>query len=417
MSNQGQMQAILHSDMNSYYVSVELLSRPHLRGKPVVVAGSESDRHGIVLAKSPQAVSTGITTGMALWEARMRCPDLVVLEPNYSKYSYYSKCAREIYRVYTDLVETLGLDECWLDLGVMSPRAAWEQAEHLRVRILRELGLAVSIGVSYTKSYAKLGSDLAPRAGKYLLPPENARTVLEPLPVRALLGVGPATERKLLQSNICTLGTVQRLPQSWFHSLLGKNGDTLWLRACGIDREPVRRETEIPKQKSLERGITCRRDLFEREAVRGVLLWLAKKVEEGLYASNQKAKGVRLGWRRGDTLKWYSESLRFSVPTRFAQTFLEVGLHLYDRVQSTGVLPIRSLSLAAEPLLEEAEDRQLHLFHDPEAERKKRLQETLRQIRERFGEEAIDFARSHTDVGLPANRPKVSPLSRMMEQE
>lgn len=416
MPGQEQMQAILHSDMNAFYASVELLSHPRLRGKPMVVAGSEEERHGIILAKTPEAVRAGIRTGMTLWEARMRCPELTILEPHYSDYSYYSRCARAIYRDYTDRIESMGIDECWLDLGPMSIRAAWEQGERIRVRILRELGLSVSVGVSYTKAYSKLSSDLAPKAGKFLLPPAASRKILSPLPVRSLLGVGPVTERKLLLHNIATLGAVQTLPCSWFRSLLGKYGETIWLRACGEDRERVLHESEIPKPKCLERGITCRRDLFEREAVRGVLLWLAEQLEEGLRASGQLTRSLKLSIRRGDTLTYFSESIRFSLPIRSGKTFLQLALQLYDRAGVEGQIPIRALILGADELLEEAEDRQLHLFYDPKYEKQRRLEDAIYQVRSRFGRDAIHFACQQTDVGLPGEKQKISSLSRMEQQ-
>ena len=157
-----EQRAILHSDMNSFYASVEMMLDPSLKGKPVAVCGSTENRHGIVLAKSQLAKKAGVKTGMVNWEARQRCPNLVVVPPQYDEYIKYSRLAHEIYYRYTDLVEPFGMDECWLDIThSMYPfKSAMDVAEQIRTSTREELGLTVSIGVSFNKIFAKLGSDM-----------------------------------------------------------------------------------------------------------------------------------------------------------------------------------------------------------------------------------------------------------------
>lgn len=154
--------AILHSDLNCFYASVEMMLDPSLRGKAVAVCGSTEDRHGIVLAKSEKAKKAGVKTGMVNWEARQQCPDLIVVPPQYDQYLKYSKLTQAIYQRYTDLIEPFGMDECWLDVtgSRMVCGDAMTIAENIRRSVREELGLTVSIGVSYNKIFAKLGSDM-----------------------------------------------------------------------------------------------------------------------------------------------------------------------------------------------------------------------------------------------------------------
>ena len=152
---------ILHSDMNSFYASVEMMLDPSLKGKPVAVCGATEERHGIVLAKSDLAKKAGVKTGMVNWEAKQRCPGLIFVPPQYDQYLKYSKLAHEIYYRYTDQVEPFGMDECWLDVtGSSSKGTGMEIAEKIRTACREELGFTVSIGVSFNKIFAKLGSDL-----------------------------------------------------------------------------------------------------------------------------------------------------------------------------------------------------------------------------------------------------------------
>ena len=191
---EGMKPVILHSDMNNFYASVEILYDPALRDKPVAVAGDEEARHGIVLAKNDIAKRLGIHTGQVLWEARQQCPELVCVPAHYERYLAFSAQAREIYTSYTDQVESFGLDECWLDVtgsvGLFGDGPTI--ANDIRGRIRRELGLTVSVGVSFNKVFAKLGSDMKKPDAITVITPENYRERAWSLPVSDLLYVGPA---------------------------------------------------------------------------------------------------------------------------------------------------------------------------------------------------------------------------------
>lgn len=199
---------ILHSDLNCFYASVELLYRPELRDKPVAVSGDAEQRHGIILTANRQAKSRGVKTGQAIWQARQACPNLVTLPPNYKKYIRFSHMARKIYLDYTDKVEPFGIDECWLDVsGSVGLFGSGEEiANIIRHRILNELGITASVGVSFNKVFAKLGSDYKKPDATTVISKENFRDIIWPLPAKDLLYVGSATARKLYDVGFLTIG-------------------------------------------------------------------------------------------------------------------------------------------------------------------------------------------------------------------
>ena len=185
---------ILHSDINACYASVELLFRPELRGRPVAVGGDEERRHGIVLAKSEEAKRAGVKTGMTLWQARTLCPELVVLPPRFDRYIHYSREVQRIYSEYTDRREPFGIDESWLDItGCLRAGEGERCAKEIGARIKRELGLTVSVGVSWNKVFAKLGSDYRKPDAVTVIDRANYRDIVWPLPAEELLFVGRST--------------------------------------------------------------------------------------------------------------------------------------------------------------------------------------------------------------------------------
>ena len=234
------MRAILHSDMNSYYASVEMMLDPSLKGKAVAVCGSTETRHGIVLAKSELAKKFGVKTGMANWEAQRCCPNLITVPPHYEQYIKYSELAHEIYGRYTDLIEPFGMDECWLDVtGSSCIGDPLSIAESIRETMRSELGLTVSIGVSFNKVFAKLGSDMKKPDAITCITPESYKTQVWPLKASELLGVGPATTKKLAIRGVMTIGDLAKSDPMLLRSWLGVNGLKLWEFANGTDLSRV----------------------------------------------------------------------------------------------------------------------------------------------------------------------------------
>lgn len=199
---------VLHSDMNNCYASIELLHRPELRGKPLAVGGDPEARHGIVLAKDEIAKKSGVKTGMALWQARQVCPDIVFVPPRMDLYLRFSRLAHEIYAEYTDQQEAFGVDESWLDVtGSCTLKGdGMAIAQDISRRIKRELGITVSIGVSWNKIFAKLGSDYKKPDAITRFGRDNYKELIYPLPASDLLYVGSKTEAKLAKYGIRTIG-------------------------------------------------------------------------------------------------------------------------------------------------------------------------------------------------------------------
>ena len=260
---------ILHSDANGFYASVEMLLNPELRGKAVAVCGSTEERHGIVLAKSERAKKAGVKTGMANWEARKACPGLITVPPQYDQYCKFSRLLRNIYLRYTDLVEPYGMDECWLDVtGSTRLCGSGESiAEEIRKTVREELGITVSIGVSFNKIFAKLGSDMKKPDAVTVLDKANWRERIWPLPVSELLYVGRATTRKLMSRCVYTIGDLAQLDPELLRSWFGKNGLMLWAFANGEDTSRVKPDGYEMPIKSVGHGITCSCDLHEEEEV------------------------------------------------------------------------------------------------------------------------------------------------------
>ena len=216
--------------MNAYYASVEIKLNPSLRGKPVAVAGSQTDRNGIILAKSEEAKQQGVKTGEVIWQAKQKCPNLITVPPQYDQYILHSKLAHKIYYDYTDQIEPFGLDECWLD--VTASKALFgdgmQIAKLISQRVKKELKLTLSIGVSFNKIFAKLGSDMNKPDAITYVSHDNYTDLIFKLPARSLLGVGYATERKLTKYNILTIGDLARTDPAFLQSKLGINGIKLW---------------------------------------------------------------------------------------------------------------------------------------------------------------------------------------------
>lgn len=254
---------ILHSDMNCFYASVEMMLDPSLRGKAVAVCGSTENRHGIVLAKSELAKKAGVKTGMVNWEARQRCPDLIMVKPQYEQYLKYSELARNIYQRYTDQVEPYGMDECWLDVGGSRSvcGSGMEIAESIRQTVKEELGLTVSIGVSFNKMFAKLGSDMKKPDAITEIRKATFKEKIWPLPASDLLFVGRATTAKLEQYGITTIGGIANADPQFLKRLLGVNGLGLWWSATGLDDTPVMHKDFVSPIKSVGHGITSTADL------------------------------------------------------------------------------------------------------------------------------------------------------------
>lgn len=395
--------AILHSDMNSFYASVEMMLDPSLRGKAVAVCGSTEDRHGIVLAKSELAKKAGVKTGMVNWQARQLCPDIIMVPPQYDQYLKYSKLAHEIYYRFTDLVEPFGMDECWLD--VTASRAygtPMEIAEKIRTATREELGLTVSIGVSFNKVFAKLGSDMRKPDAITEISKENFIEKVWPLPASDLIYVGRATEAKLSGFGIHTVGELAAVSPETLRSWFGINGIKLWHYANGTDESRVMQKDFVSPVKSIGHGITCTADLENEEEVYRVMLELSQDVGHKLRVNELKAGGVQISIRGNDLYgKQYQE--QFEMPTRSPKEIADTARTLFNKKYIWNT-PVRAVTVRAINLVPQEQPEQVTLFADPaRLERHDRLETAIEDIRRRYGKRAIMNATLLGNLKIPGD--------------
>ncbi|HWQ88666.1 MAG TPA: DNA polymerase IV [Desulfitobacteriaceae bacterium] len=393
---------ILHSDLNSFYASVEMMLDPKLRGKAVAVCGSTEDRHGIVLAKSEAAKKAGVKTGMVNWEAQRLCPGLIVVPPQYEQYLRFSKLTREIYQRYTDQVEPYGMDECWLDVtSTQSLKGTGlEIAEEIRKTVREELGMTVSIGVSFNKIFAKLGSDMKKPDAITVICAEDFKEKIWQLPAGELLYVGRATKRKLAGYNIRTIGDIASAGPDFLQRLFGKNGLQLWIYASGHDTSRVMNLDYHSPVKSIGHGITCTADLENNEEVWKVMLELSQDIGHKLRVHELGAKGVQITVKDKDLLYKQHQAQLNAVtqsPMEIARKARSLFEENYQWHANIRALTVRAINLVPKSLPE-----QLNLFDNfAKKERRERLEDAIESIRARFGKRSIYQAVLMGDLKMP----------------
>lgn len=290
---------ILHSDCNCFYVSVELLHHLELRGKPVAVGGDPEARHGIVLTADYTAKRYGVKTGMALWQAKQVCPDITFLPPRMDLYLRFSRMAQEIYADYTDKREPYGIDESWLDVtdSATLKGDGFHIAQEISSRMKKELGITVSVGVSFNKIFAKLGSDYKKPDAITTMYEDEFQRKAWCLPVSDLLYVGNATNKKLYSMGIRTIGDLAKSDETLLVRKLGKMGSILWAFANGYDESPVKLEKTSAPVKSVGNSTTTPRDMETDEDVRIVLYILAESVAARLRENGFRCRTVEISVR------------------------------------------------------------------------------------------------------------------------
>jgi len=396
--------AVLHSDMNCFYASVEMMLDPSLRGKAVAVCGSTENRHGIVLAKSELAKKAGVKTGMVNWQARQVCPDLIMVPPQYDQYLKYSKLAHEIYYRYTDLVEPFGMDECWCDVTASRTMGTpMEIAERIRQATREELGLTVSIGVSFNKIFAKLGSDMKKPDAITEITQENFKEKVWPLPASDLLYVGPSTQKKLSDIGIHTIGDLARLTPEHLKQMFGVKGYDLWAYSNGEDTSRVMHKDFVSPVKSIGHGITCTADLENEEEVWRVMLELSQDIGHKLRLHQLAARTVQVSIRDCNLYsRQFQCKLPFvtQLPDEIAKTAFRSFQENYKWASS-----IRSLTVRVIELQSKSVPRQCSLFVDEKKlEARERLQDAVEDIRRRYGKRSIVNGSLLGDLKMPTQR-------------
>lgn len=391
----------------AFYASVEMQRHPELRDKPLAVCGSQEDRHGIVLTANYIAKPRGVKTGMAIWQARQCCPNLVVLPPDMAEYIRISKMAREIYEDYTDQVEPFGLDESWLDVtgsvGLFgSPMTI---AKEISNRIKFELGITASIGVSDNKITAKLGSDYKKPDAITRIEADNYKEIVYPLPVSDLLYVGPATTRKLYSIGISTIGQLAECPVDILTHKLGKMGAVLHMFANGRDVSPVQKSDHIPNIKSVGNSATTPRDLVNDEDVHLMLYLLAESVASRMRELVCRCTVVEVYVRNID-LNSFCRQRKLQNPTCSSSEIAQVAFELF-RASYRWEKPVRSIGVRGSGLVEMDSCLQLSMFQDDKKRDKwERIDATVDKLRERYGYMSVQRALMMTDPLLGKINPK-----------
>ena len=384
---------ILHCDCNGFFASVEMLERPELRHVPMAVAGDPESRHGIILAKNELAKSYGVQTAETIWQAKRKCPELVLVPPHHEKYHEISKRVNQIYLDYTDLVDPFGIDESFLDLTAsmhLFPLSPAALADVIRARVRSEIGITISVGVSFCRVFAKLGSDYKKPDATTVITRENFKELVWPLPVSCLLFVGKKTEQALARMGIATIGQLAAAEPLLLARELGEAGALLHRYASGQDTEPVRSFYHRERPKSIGNGMTFRRNIVGEDAVRAGVSLLVDSVAARLREENLKCTVVQVQIKDPE-FSTVQRQTTLKRATWLRTEIIDTAMSLIRAAGGIGRM-IRALTVTASGLVADDEaEEQLDMFAvaDGSAEKKETVEGTLHEIRRRFGKGSI----------------------------
>lgn len=382
-----QDRVILHCDANNFFASVESVTKPELKGKPVAVSGNPLERTGIILAKNEIAKKFGVSTGEPIWQAKQKCPNLVCLPPHHDLYEEYSQKLYKIYATYTDKIEPFGIDECWLDVtGSMRIFGSVDNiAEQIRQRVKDELKITVSIGISFCKIFAKFGSDLKKPDAITKITRENFKKILYPMPITTVIGIGRRLEETLHKINVYTVQDYVALPSELIKKKFGKVGIELKEKLEGFDTSEVEKDFPVPK--SVGNGTTTIVDIHTKEEVLATISFLAEKVAKRLREKHLLALGVGIFVKTSEFETWAKEK-RIDSPTSSGTKIATEAFDLLCEFWNFSNL-IRSVRVRTFDLVSENELTQTSLFYD---EKKQELGCGLDQIWSKYGPDAITLA-------------------------
>ena len=385
---------ILHCDLNNFFASVSLLYNPTLADMPVAVCGDTEQRHGIVLAKNELAKKFNVKTAEPIFEAKRKCAELIILPPIYKEYEEYSKKAQEIYARYTDLIEPFGIDECWLDVtgSTLLFGNGEEIANKIRNDIKRELGLTISVGVSFNKVFAKLGSDLKKPDAVTVITKENFKQRLWHLPISALLFVGQNTASRLNSIGIKSIGDITLCDDQTLTRLLGKNGVEIKRYALGEDSSPVTPITRDSKPKSIGKSATYSKDFENNQEVWKAFLSFAETISASLREHELYAGGVQVHIRTS-SLAVREFSCTYKIATNSAMTIAKRGYELFCKNYNFAE-NLRSVGLRAIGLKGECPGVQQDIFGESDNEAHNDIvEDSIYKVRKKFGDDSIKRGR------------------------
>ena len=381
------MPIILHCDLNNFYASVECVLNPALKNFPVAVAGSPRQRHGVVLAKNELAKKYGVKTGDVVWEARQKCPNLICLPPQFKKYQEYSKKVINIYARFTDKIESFGPDECWLDITHSTKLFGDGKtiADNLRKIVEEETGLTISVGVSFNKYFAKLGSDLKKPNATTVISKENFKEKIFNLSADKLIFVGKKTYGKLNKLNIFTIGDLAHADPQLLQKHFGVIGPRMQCIANGEDNTAIESFNNNDEQKSVGNGLTALRDLTQKDEIVSSILVLSEKVAYRMRVIGVCGKTVHLTLK-DSTLNSISHSTTLNFLTNTSLEIASSAVELFDKFWTNRLnLSIRAIRVAVSNLTKDSTLSQITFFEDKKREKLKKLNKTCDKIRDKYG--------------------------------
>lgn len=398
---------ILHCDCNSFFASVESALNPELKNVPMAVCGNVENRHGIILAKNELAKKYGIKTAETVFSAKKKCPNLVLAEPHYNEYVRYSQKANAVYARYTDMIESFGIDESWLDVTASGIFGSGEEiAEKIRNDIKNELGITVSIGVSFNKIFAKLGSDYKKPDAVTVISRENYKNIVYPLPVSDLLFVGRKTDEQLRRLGIKTIGDLSLASKNILVAKLGKAGEMLSKYARGEDDSPVL-PYDINDSKSIGNGFTFKHDLVGRNECRTGINYLAEEIGTKLRLRGLKCATVQISIK-DEYLRTIQRNAPQNPPTDISSEIADTAFAMLCR-EWPAEKPVRMITVTATNFVRsDMLAEQIDFFDEGKAEKRKKDEKkevAVDEIRKRFGTDSIIKA-SVIDNDLGIYKPK-----------
>lgn len=379
---------ILHSDVNNFFASVECAERRELKDKPVAVTGNPKKRNGIILAKNEIAKACGVKTGEAIWQAQQKCPNLVTLPPHYALYEKISKELHQIYLSYTDLVEPLGLDECWLDVTASLKylqKSGKEIADEIRQRVREKFGFTVSVGVSFSKIFAKLGSDLKKPDATTIISAEDFKEKTYILPLNSIIGIGGRLTKKFEKMNVMTIGDFVDLPEEFVKKVMGKTGVELRLKLRNEFFEPVACYYNLTPPKSIGNGTTTIIDVKTREEVSKVVTFLSEKISQRMYDGNFEGSCISVTLKTADFERFHHS--RTLAPIRSSEEISQQAMNLIDSFWKYDK-PIRAIRVRMLTLHQLDKIEQLSFFN----QESNSLNSSIQEIKNKYGNDKIFIA-------------------------
>ena len=380
---------ILHCDLNGFFASVEEKLNPDLKNVPMAVGGNEENRHGIILAKNELAKAFNIKTAETIWAAKKKCPDLIIIPPQHEEYVHYSRLVNKIYCDYTDMVEPFGIDESWLDVTASKNLFGDGKtiADTLRARIKNELDLTISVGVSFNKIFAKLGSDYKKPDATTIIDTENYKEIVYPLPVTDLFFVGGKTAERLKNFRIKTIGDLAGTKKEILMSALGKQGEMIWDFANGLDNDPVKTIYDEHDLKSVGNSITFKRDLIGYDDIKTGVIMLSDEVAMRLRKHGLACYSVAVSIKDPD-FKTLQRQKTLKNPTCLSSEIAKTAMELI-RANWNEKKPIRLIAITAKSLVKEGTQEQISMFDEKDTQKQENLEQALFELRKKYGNKIV----------------------------